>query len=652
MCRRALTCAFLLLLCWVYPGSARAFDNSHPHPLICPDDDDGDRHDRDDRHDGYGRDDRDDDRDHRDRDFCPRPNQCQVRTSDHCVRGHCPPIVNAPDGTACDDGNRHTHGDVCTQGVCGAPPTQCPDDGNPCTTAVRQANGTCVTVNVANGTSCGDGNACTSGDACTNGVCAGAPVQCPADGGNPCRIGICQAGGTCGFVNAADGISCSDGNACTTGDVCTGGVCAGAPKQCPDTGNPCTAAVCRSDGSCGAVNVADGTSCNDGNGCTTADACAQGVCRGAAVQCPADTGNPCTVGVCKPDGSCGSTNVADGTACEDGDACTTGSTCQAGACGGGGTLTCSSPTDTCAAPGGCATDCGPGGCLVAGSGFGNPTLTIPSGALATTVRIKVTDLGGDPTDASVFHVYDLSPSGTVFALPATVDLPAPPLAPGHTAVIEVSSGGGWVAVPTTLAGGRVSGPIAHFSQCRTRDVAPSLTAGLVVEDMWEFQDVGQLPPDPGCTPGFDSFGICVKVRNPTAATVTTATARINGWQCYNGLFNFTGPGGFEGEHCDASGLLIPCGFADVPVNLPGGLAPGASATVQYPLDALGFCFDGSAFVGIDFTFREPTPADRDAGMRSANDGPFVGGGLFQGVTPKLKAGATRPIKNFLIDARF
>ena len=46
------------------------------------------------------------------------------------------------------------------------------------------------------------------------------------------------------------------------------------------------------------------------------------------------------------------------------------------------------------------------------------------------------DTGGDPTNASVFHVYDFSPNGATFVTPATVDLPAPPLSAGQTAVID------------------------------------------------------------------------------------------------------------------------------------------------------------------------------------------------------------------------
>jgi hypothetical protein len=298
-----------------------------------------------------------------------------------------------------------------------------------------------------------------------------------------------------------------------------------------------------------------------------------------------------------------------------------------------------------------------GGCLVAGTGVGNPTLTIPQNALSGDVRIHVTDLGSDPNNPLVFHVYDLGPDGTQFATPATIDLPAPPLAPGHTAVIEVTSGNGWVAIPTTFNAGRVSGPISHFSQCRTRDVAPSATTGLIMVDMVEFQDVNELVTPISCTPPPGSFfGVCLTIKNPGASTVTDATLNVFGWQCYSRGFDA------DGEEC-LPGLLLSCGSTvaagGVSVPLPpGGLAPGAETTVQLRFDGgpgaipLGYCFDGSAFVGLDVVFREPTAADKEAGIRSAKGGPFVNGSLFQGIYPLIKAGNNGIVKNFLIDAQF
>lgn len=372
-------------------------------------------------------------------------------------------------------------------------------------------------------------------------------------------------------------------------------------------------------------------------------------------------------------------NVADGTSCSDGSLCTAGDVCNAGTCGGTA-ITCNSTTDVCTPLTGCATPCGPAGCTVnASDGYLNPTLTVPPDALAAPVSITMRDQGGDPNNSKVFHVYSFGPNGTTFAKPATVDLPAPPLAAGESAVIEVSDDGvNWTAIATTASNGRVSGPIAHFSSCRTRAFVPQAAApsGLIVTDIVDYQDLAQLKPGSGlvipntapdkCYTG-DLYGICFKIKNdnlPGTAPITSTCPppptptnpppagcvqmHVVPWQCYTayrdypGPFDPNNPDAYEGQHCDNTGLLIPC--PDSVYNLDsflpaGGLAPGqevwadlnfAVNTVQpasgpYPYE----CF-GSSFIGIDLLFREPTGScapgakcDWQAGIRSAKEGPFI-----------------------------
>jgi hypothetical protein len=211
-------------------------------------------------------------------------------------------------------------------------------------------------------------------------------------------------------------------------------------------------------------------------------------------------------------------NAPDGTACNTGNLCMVNDVCSAGACTGT-PLVCSSPTDTCSpATGLCATPCDANGCVVsAAGGTGNPTLTVPPGALSSPVSISMVDQGGDPNDASVFHVYKFGPSGTTFATPATVDLPAPPLSAGQTPVIEVSDDGTtWVGIATTLNSGRVNGPISHFSFCRTRANTGASTLDLIVTDMVNYQELvntglGTLvippPGDAGSCYSGDIFGV-------------------------------------------------------------------------------------------------------------------------------------------------
>ncbi len=194
---------------------------------------------------------------------------CQ--STDACQIGSCDPsagclVEDAPDGTACDDGNPCNGSDVCAMGVCISGAATC-NDGNPCTADSCGAAG-CLHTAVANGTSCDDGNACTTGTQCTAGVCSGGTSNC--DDGNPCTTDACGAMGGCTHNPVTNGTSCDDGNACTTGTQCTAGVCSGGTPACDD-GNPCTTDACAAGtGACTNTPAADRCNLDVVQECTTA----------------------------------------------------------------------------------------------------------------------------------------------------------------------------------------------------------------------------------------------------------------------------------------------------------------------------------------------------------------------------------------------
>ncbi len=190
------------------------------------------------------------------------------------------------------------------------------------------------------------------------GTCVGKRV-CSADGGLPCDAPV-PASETCNNIDddcngktddLPAGVACTNSNAagaCTgTLTGCQDGVplcnaqtpvaeiCNGVDDNCNgvvdegmcDDGNPCTAGICGSDGSCGQLPQS-GASCDDGNTCTTNDTCVNGKCQGLAVPC--DDQNPCTTDSC--DLASGCTHTANLEACtDDGNSCTIDA-CIAGAC--------------------------------------------------------------------------------------------------------------------------------------------------------------------------------------------------------------------------------------------------------------------------------------------------------------------------------
>ncbi|MBI5607783.1 MAG: hypothetical protein HY902_02770 [Deltaproteobacteria bacterium] len=136
------------------------------------------------------------------------PQKCvdgNICTDDTCdkLKGCAYPNNTLP----CDDGMFCTDKDACAGGKCtSAAPKTC-DDGNVCTNdscdAVAKA-----CVNAANTAACDDGDKCTPGDKCSNKTCvAGKAVNC--DDLNPCTLDACtKATGACTHALTTDVAVC------------------------------------------------------------------------------------------------------------------------------------------------------------------------------------------------------------------------------------------------------------------------------------------------------------------------------------------------------------------------------------------------------------------------------------------------------------
>jgi hypothetical protein len=252
-----------------------------------------------------------------------------------CAAGVCIcPAGQFLDGASCSACPAGTHSDAgatsCTPCGCSAL-DQCHDVG-----ACDPVNGACSNPSKADGTACNDGNSNTVGDVCTNGSCAGVDhcvgVTCSAS--DQCHVaGTCDhATGACSNPAAANDTACNDGNACTQGDSCQAGACVGgAALDCND-GNGCTDDSCNP--ATGCVHTNNTASCDDGNACTTGDTCHAGACVGGnPVTCAAP--DQChSAGTCNPSTGCSNPSVANGTACDDGNAQTTNDVCTGGVCAG------------------------------------------------------------------------------------------------------------------------------------------------------------------------------------------------------------------------------------------------------------------------------------------------------------------------------
>jgi len=250
-----------------------------------------------------------------------------------CTDDSCNPLsgcVNANNTLSCDDNDACTEPDICGGGSCQSGAAVNCDDGNECTTEICDVVNGCIYTDLSNGTAClTDGDACTD-DICADGTCTHPATNC--DDSEVCTLDGCDTGTGCtyainyftgtvnltlcqgdcytsplgnsycnqgiyndtlfgGNINGCDSIviinltvitSCADGNSCTD-DICSAGVCSNPNNNaatCTD-GINCTEDVC-TDGTC----VSTPKECNDTNFCTD-DACDEntGNCAYTAHNC-------------------------------------------------------------------------------------------------------------------------------------------------------------------------------------------------------------------------------------------------------------------------------------------------------------------------------------------------------------------------------
>ena len=119
-----------------------------------------------------------------------------VCTTDSCNPGSSGKTGNGCVHTkltgACDDNNPCTTGDVCGAGVCSGVGKTC-DDGLACTKDSCSLTAGC-THDALSGTACDDGNPCTTGDVCQAGKCGSTGTD-TCDDGNACTADLCAKTG-------------------------------------------------------------------------------------------------------------------------------------------------------------------------------------------------------------------------------------------------------------------------------------------------------------------------------------------------------------------------------------------------------------------------------------------------------------------------
>ena len=144
------------------------------------------------------------------------------------------------------------------------------------------------------------------------------------DCGGPCEA--CPAGQAC-----VDNKDCAT-MACLKG-VCVVPACL-SDDACAGLDAVCALGTCDLQSfTCAAAPAHEGEACDDGSLCSSSSSCQAGACAPDELVDCSDFDSPCTQGQCDPEtGACLAVDLADGSECDDGDSCTLLSTCEAGSC--------------------------------------------------------------------------------------------------------------------------------------------------------------------------------------------------------------------------------------------------------------------------------------------------------------------------------
>jgi len=274
---------------------------------------------------------------------CTADSQCPQATAP-CRVAYCDALgacntKATVDLMTCDDGNKCTSNDLCTQGACAGAAVDC-NDNSECTSDYCLPAAGCIHDNLVK--VCDVTDLCVA-HACQGGACIALPKN-PCDDSNPCTVDACKPGAGCTH-SAVPGGPCDDHDGCTAADKCVFGTCKGKGKSCND-GNLCTTDGCDKSGNC--TYAANALSCGEGGECL-AHLCIDTACTATPTAKECADALSCTDNFCNTNTlKCDIKPAKDVTACDDGDACTTGEGCVGLGCIGGASLDCDDG-DSCTA---------------------------------------------------------------------------------------------------------------------------------------------------------------------------------------------------------------------------------------------------------------------------------------------------------------
>jgi hypothetical protein len=277
-----------------------------------------------------------------------------------------------------------------------------------------------------------------------------------------------------------------------------------------------------------------------------------------------------------------------------------------------------------------------GGTLAVGD---TATFTVPAGSLAADTTITAATSTPDATlpDQSTLkgQYFDFGPDGTTFNPPATLTLPASGTPPaGSKAVISWYDGTKWNDLDTTVAGDKLTAPVAHFTGFVVRWVVTGTSSATVDCTMPQAPCGGTIAgswkPAGACIP-LGTVGNCTDASTVSYEVMLMGSASFNADMSYSVDLPYAVNGKVHAtQACLTQSMLASC--ADAQTKLRGSTDkhfPALWANAACTADGSGNCDCTGSTTGAitsnetgTYTTTSTTFTTVKAGATSGNPVPY------------------------------
>lgn len=249
---------------------------------------------------------------------------------------------------------------------------------------------------------------------------------------------------------------------------------------------------------------------------------------------------------------------------------------------------------------------------------GGASVTVPSGALGTTVDVSVQRSSSAAPTGAITPIFSFGPDGTTFSAPVTVTFPVPAGTTAASVFWSVpGSPGAYESVPTTISGTTATAQVSHFSS--------GYVAAYDLSGSW----AGQLDWTDTTSAGTTSGTVVV------THEVTQAGGTISYTESSSSGFTGTCSGTVSGTHLDTTCHASRADGCTISSTVSEEVRPGTTLarTVDLTSTLAGGPCDGSEIAFASLTKRSAPAIDVSGpwtGSLTFEDRDALGNLLFAG----------------------